>query len=71
MEMHTTASLIDYLTHVAFYVTGWHEHVGTFIHYFLPLENGPDGDRMPTRGMGFGKVRPGKEEKDVQVGAQY
>ena len=26
-----------------------------------------NGDRTPSRGMGFGKVRSGKEEKSVQV----
>ena len=58
-------SLIDYLTHVAFYVSGWHEQAGTVTQYFLPLT--ADGDRAPTRGMGLGKVRSGKQEKDIQV----
>ena len=49
-------SLADYLSHVAFNVTAWHEHVGTILHYLLP----------PSKGMGL-KIRPGKEEKDVQV----
>ena len=49
-------SLINYLTHVAFSVTAWHELVGTFIQYLLP----------PSLGMGF-KLRPGREEHDVQV----
>ena len=58
-------SLIDYLTHVAFYVSGWHEQAGTVTQYFLPLT--ADGERAPTRGMGLGKVWSGKQEKDVQV----
>ena len=49
-------SLVNYLTHVAFYVTAWHEHVGTIVHYVLP----------PAKGMGL-KIRPAKEENDVQV----
>ena len=60
------ASLINYLSHVAFYVTAWHEHAGTVIHYCLPITS--NGDRAPTRGMAFGKVRSGKEEKTVRVG---
>ena len=59
------ASLIDYLTHVAFFVTAWHEHAGTVIQYFLPMTK--NGDWAPSRGMGLGKVRSGKEEKSVQV----
>ena len=52
-------SLIDYLTHMAFNVTAWHEHVGTIVHYVLPSQ----GAHM---GMGL-KIRPGKEEADVQA----
>ena len=59
------ASLIDYLTHVAFFVTAWHEHNGMKVHYFLPLTK--EGVRVPTRGMGLGKIRYGKQEKDIQV----
>ena len=53
-------SLADYLTHVAFYVTAWHEHVGSILHYLMP----------PLKGMGL-KIRPGREEKDVQVCRRY
>ena len=49
-------SLVNYLAHVAFYVTAWHEHVGAIVHYVLP----------PAKGTGL-KIRPGKEENDVQV----
>ena len=49
-------SLANYLTHVAFYVTAWHEHVGNIVHYVLP----------PAKGMGL-KIRPEREENDVQV----
>ena len=52
----TRESLANYLTHVAFTVTAWHEHVGTIVHYVLP----------PAKGIGL-KIRPGKEENDVQV----
>ena len=55
-------SLADYLSHVAFNVTAWHEHVGTILHYLLPSSVG--------MGMGL-KIRPGKEEKDVQVCSRY
>ena len=51
-------SLIDYLTHVAFVVTAWHEQVGYVIQY---MET-PDP-------IGF-KIRPGKEELDVQAFVQ-
>ena len=65
IHINIAESLIDYLTHVAFYVSAWHEHAGTVVQYFMPLT--ADGDRAPTRGMGLGKVRAGKQEKDVQV----
>jgi len=49
-------SLINYLTHVAFTVTAWHELVGTVIQYVLP----------PAKGIGI-KIRPGRERSDVQA----
>ena len=49
-------SLVDYLSHLAFNATAWHEHVGSILQYLLP----------PSKGMGL-KIRPGREEKDVQV----
>ena len=41
---------------MAFYVTAWHELVGNVVQYCLP----------PLKGMGL-RIRPGKEENDVQV----
>ena len=47
-------NLIEYLTHLAFNVTAWHEMVGTLTHYVTP-----------PNGFGF-SLRPGKAELDVQ-----
>ena len=55
-------SLVDYLTHLAFQVTAWHELVGTIIQYLLPNKKGAG----PAQGMGF-TVRVNQEENDVQV----
>ena len=56
------ASLVDYLTHLAFQVTAWHELVGTIIQYLLPNKKGAG----PAHGMGF-TVRGSQERNDVQV----
>ena len=47
-------NLIEYLTHLAFNVTAWHEMVGTLTHYVTP-----------PNGFGF-SLRPGKAVLDVQ-----
>ena len=47
-------SLIDYLTHIGFSVTAWHEICGNFAPYILP-----------PYGLGL-KLYPGKEQLDVQ-----
>ena len=47
-------NLIEYLTHLAFNVTAWHEMVGTISQYVIPPS-----------GFGF-SLRPGKAELDVQ-----
>ena len=47
-------NLIEYLTHLAFNVTAWHEMVGTISQYVTPPS-----------GFGF-SLRPGKAELDVQ-----
>ena len=47
-------NLIEYLTHLAFNVTAWHEMVGTISQYVTPPS-----------GSGF-SLRPGKAELDVQ-----
>ena len=47
-------NLIEYLTHLAFNVTAWHEIVGTLTQYVIP-----------PNGFGF-SIRPGKAELDVQ-----
>lgn len=54
----TRKALVDYLTHLAFNVTAWHEHVGNIITYLLP----------PNILHSFGfKLRPGIEVADVQA----
>ena len=51
-------ALVDYMTHLAFNVTAWHEHVGNIITYLLP----------PNILHSFGfKLRPGIEVVDVQA----
>ena len=47
-------NLVEYLTHLAFSVTAWHEIVGTLTQYVIP-----------PNGFGF-SIRPGKAELDVQ-----
>ena len=47
-------SLIDYLTHIGFSVTIWHEICGNVAPYVLP----PHGLSL--------KLYPGKEQSDVQ-----
>ena len=47
-------NLIEYLTHLAFNVTAWHEIVGTLTQYVTP-----------PNGFGF-SLRPGKAVVDVQ-----
>ena len=47
-------SLIDYLTHIAFGATVWHEIVGNVAPYVLP----PYGLTL--------KLYPGKEQADIQ-----
>jgi hypothetical protein len=47
-------NLIEYLTHLAFNVTAWHEMVGTLTQYVTP-----------PNGFGF-SLRPGKAVLDVQ-----
>ena len=47
-------NLIEYLTHLAFNVTAWHEIVGTLTQYVVP-----------PNGFGFA-LRPGKAVLDVQ-----
>ena len=47
-------SLIDYLTHIGFSVTAWHEICGNFAPYVLP----PYGLAL--------KIYPGKEQLDIQ-----
>ena len=47
-------NLIEYLTHLAFNVTAWHEIVGTLTQYVIP-----------PNGFGF-SIRPGKAVLDVQ-----
>ena len=47
-------NLVEYLTHLAFNVTAWHEMVGTISQYVTPPS-----------GFGF-SLRPGKAVLDVQ-----
>ena len=47
-------NLVEYLTHLAFSVTAWHEIVGTLTQYVIP-----------PNGFGF-SIRPGKAVLDVQ-----
>ena len=47
-------NLVEYLTHLAFNVTAWHEIVGTLTQYVIP-----------PNGFGF-SIRPGKAVLDVQ-----
>ena len=47
-------NLIEYLTHLAFNVTAWHEIVGTLTQYVTP-----------PKGFGF-SLRPGQTVVDVQ-----
>ena len=72
-------NLIDYLTHLAFSVTAWHELVGTIVQYLLPpeyvddkikknevKEDDPNSKKIEKwKPLGI-CMHPGKEELDVQ-----